>query len=238
MPAARQEEPDLQTHSRSSIIVRMKTRIVSVLLFAALLFAAAAAFAHPQMGWGPYPLPAKAAYLRAELENLYSGTGRLGDLTPGELREIVGQLSVAVQKDRFVARSEALSFMMPGAGQMLNGSYGSGAAFLTVDLAIVAGTIVGAYFLLPEDLQFPHLDYFNTPFSTIWNRWESHTFVEALPSLAVLVGGGLARTILGGISSHHAGVLARRNIDQGKMTFEPDLLLLPQGMLMGFGWRY
>ena len=191
------------------------------------------------MGMGPYPYPNDANYLRAELEDLYGGTGTLGALTPGELRELAGRLSVAVQKDRFVARSRAMSFMMPGTGEMLNKAYGSGAAFLTADVAVAVGTLVGAYLLLPEDLHFQHLDYFNTPWSTIRDRWEAHTFVEALPTLAVLAGGGLVQVILGGISSGHAGRLARRNIDQGKITFEPDLLLFPQGgMMMGMGWRW
>ena len=215
----------------------MKTRIVSALL----LVAAAAAFAGPPMGMGmgPHPFPVEATYLRAELDNLYSGTGTLGALTPGDLRDLAGRLSVAVQKDRFVARSKAMSLMMPGTGEMLNQSYGSGAAFLTADLAVAAGTIVGAYFLLPEDLRFQHLDYLNTPWSTIRDRWESHTFMEALPSLAVLAGGGLVKAILGGVSSRHAGKLAHRNIDQGKITFDPDLLLLPHGgMMMGLGWRW
>ncbi len=214
----------------------MKTRIVAILLLAG----AAAAFAHP-MGSGMYPhrFPNEHTYLRAELDSLFGGEGQLGSLTYAELRDLAGRLSVARQKDRFVARSRAMSFMMPGSGQFLNKDYGSGAAFLAADLAVVTGTLVGAYWLLPSDLRFQQLDYFNTPFSTIETTWKGHSFMDYLPSLGVLAGGGVLKAILGQVSSSHAARLAKRNIDSGKITFEPNLLALPDGgMMMGLGWSY
>ena len=214
----------------------MKTPILVTLLLAG----AAAAFAHP-MGPGMYAhrLPIEHAYLSAELDSLFSGEGELGTLSYAELRDLAGRLSVARQKDRFVARSKTMSFMMPGSGEFLNKDYGSGAAFLAADLAVVAGTVVGAYYLLPENLRFQQLDYFNTPFSTIENDWKGHTFMDYLPSMAVLAGGGVLKAILGHLSSSHAGKLAKRNIDSGKITFQPNLLASPGGgMMMGLGWRY
>jgi hypothetical protein len=215
----------------------MKTKIVAALMLAA----AAVAFARPPLhpGMDPHRFPIEHTYLQAELDSLFSMEEQLGTLSFGELRDLAGRLSVARQKDRFVARSKAMSFMMPGSGQMLNKDYGSGAAFLAADLAVVAGTLIGAYYLLPEDLRFQQLDYFNTPFNKIGNAWQGHTFMDYLPSMAVLAGGGLAKAILGQLSSAHAGKLARRSIDGGKITFEPDLLALPDGgMMMSLGWRY
>jgi hypothetical protein len=206
-----------------------------------MLAAAAAAFARPPMGPGPdpYRFPIERTYLRAELDSVFSTEGELGALSYGELRELAGRLSVATQKDRFVARSKAMSFMMPGSGQFLNKEYGTGAAFLAADLAVVAGTLIGAYYLLPADLRFQQLDYFNTPFNTIRDKWQGHTFMDYLPSLGMLAGGGVLKAILGQLSSRHAGKLARRNIEAGTITFEPDLLLLPDGgMMMGLGWRF
>jgi hypothetical protein len=220
----------------------MKTRIVAILMLAgaAAGFAPAAAFAHPAMGRGMYSerLPIEHAYLSAELDSLLSGEGQLGSLSYAELRDAAGRLSVARQKDRFVARSRAMSFMLPGSGQFLNKDYGSGAAFLASDLAVVAGTLIGSYWLLPENLRFQQLDYFNTSFTDIENKWKGHTFTDYLPSMAVLAGGGVLRAILGHVSSEHAARLAKRNIDSGKITFEPSLLALPGGLLMGMGWRY
>jgi hypothetical protein len=217
----------------------MKTRILAVLMLAA----AAAVFARPPMGpgWGPHPFPIQSTYLRAELDSLLAESGgeQPAALTLSELQALAGRLSVARQKDRFVARSQAMSFMAPGTGQMLNKAYGAGAGFLAADLTVVAGTLIGAYYLAPANLQFQHLDYFNTPFNTIRDTWEGHTFMDYLPSMAVLAGGALAKTILGRLSSAHAGRLARRNIEEGKVNFEPNLLVLPHGgMMMVMGWRY
>jgi len=215
----------------------MKTRVLAILLLAA----ASAAFARPPMARGldPHRIPIQHDYLRAELDSLFGRQGELGSLGYGELRELAGRLSVAYQKDRFVARSKTMSLMMPGSGQFLNKDFGTGAAFLAADLAVVAGTLVGAYFLLPDSLRFQQLDYFNTPFDDIHDAWLDHTFTDYLPSLAVLAGGGLAKAILGQVSSTHAGKLARRNIDAGTVSFEPNLLVLPDGgMMMGLGWRY
>ena len=217
----------------------MKTPVIAVLMLAA----AAAAFAFPPMGQGhhPLPFPFENTYLRAELENLLAENGDLrpAELTLAELRELSGRLSVARQKDRFVARSKAMSFMAPGMGEMLNKAYGSGAAFLGADLAVAAGTLIGAYYLLPEKVQFQHLDYLNSSCADIRTKWESLSFVDALPSLAVLAGGGLVKGILGKVSSVHAGKLARRNIEQGKISFEPGLFVLPRGgMMMGLNWSF
>jgi hypothetical protein len=95
------------------------------------------------------------------------------------------------------------------------------------------------YFLLPEDLQFKNLDYLNSSFAAVRDRWEAHSFVDLLPTVAVLAGGGLVKGVLGGLSAKHAGKIARRNIEQGRVTFEPNLFLLPHGpMMMGMGLRY
>jgi len=215
----------------------MKTRIVLSLL----LTVAAAAFARPPMGPGMHPhrFPIERTYLRAELDSLAGEEAELGSLSYGELREQAGRLSVALQKDRFVARSKAMSYMLPGSGQLLNKEYGSGAAFLATDLVLGVGTLVGTYFLLPADLRFNELNYFDTPFNVIRDTWEGHTFMDYLPSMALMAGGAVLRAILGQFSAAHAEKLARRNIDGGKIDFTPDLLLQPGGgMMMGLGWRY
>ncbi len=203
-----------------------------------LLCVAAAAFARPPRDMDPYRLPIEHDYLRAELDSLLSGEGELGSLTLAQLREAAGRLSVARQKDRFVARSRFMSLTIPGSGQFLNKDYGAGAAFLATDVALVTGTLVGAYWLLPADLRFQQLDYFNTSFTVIENTWKGHTFVDYLPSLAVLAGGGVLKAVVGHLSSAQAGKAAKRRIEAGQISFEPDLLLVPDGMMMGFGWRY
>ena len=213
----------------------MKKSIVVI----TLLSLAAFAFAMPPMPH-QYGRP-EGEYLKAELEAVLAETRgqSLGELTGERVEQLAGRLSIARQKDAYVARAQAMSFMSPGMGQFVTKEYGAGALFLGADLAVAAGTLVGAYFLLPEELQFKHLDYLNTSYSTIRNRWESQSFVDLLPTLAVLAGGGLVKGVLGGFSAKHAGNAARRNIEQGRVTFEPNLLLLPHGpMMMGMGLKY
>jgi hypothetical protein len=56
--------------------------------------------------------------------------------------------------------------------------------------------------------------------------------------VAVLAGGGMLKALVGHLSAVNAGKAARRRIEAGAISFEPDLLLVPDGMMMGFGWRY
>jgi hypothetical protein len=200
------------------------------------------AFAAP-VGGPPDPFRIDEAFLRAEIDQALAGDldRQLGALTLGELEELLGRLSVARQKAAFIARSRAMSMMMPGLGELANKDKVSGALFMTADLALMAGTVIGAYFLLPTDLRFDRLDYFYGSFKDIRDQWESHSFMDYLPAIGVLVGGGLLKAILGGISASHAEKLARRNIAEGKITFEPRLVLPPHGpMGLGWGmsWRY
>ncbi len=211
-------------------------------LLLALLAIGGAAFAVP-CGGPRDPFQLDEAFLRAEVDQALAAERdrQLGALTIGELQELLGRLSVAQQKTAFIARSRAMSMMMPGLGQLANKDMVGGVLFMTADLAVLAGTVLGAYFLLPADLRFDRLDYFYGHFNDIRDQWESHSFMDYLPAAAVLVGGGLLKAVLGGISAGHAEKLARRNIAEGKITFEPRLTLPPHGpMGMGWGmsWRY
>ena len=160
----------------------------------------------------------------------------LGDFTVGEAQELLGEISIAYQKAAYVSKSRAASFVLPGMGQFMNDDPGSGALFLSLDVLTGVGTLLGAYFLLPDELQFDQLNYFNDSFSTIENTWKSQSFMDLLPSLGVLAGGGLVQVILRGVSSNHAAKLAEERIAAGEITFEPKLSILPGGPgAMGFG---
>ena len=132
-------------------------------------------------------------YLQAELDHLFEDAEdlSLSTIDMGDVQTIWGVLSVAQQKDRHIQHSKRMSFMFPGLGQIKNDDKLSGALFISADIALTAGSLIGAYFLLPADLRFDQLDYFNTPNSTIKQRWESHTFVDMLPTMGVLAGGWL-----------------------------------------------
>ena len=109
------------------------------------------------------------------------------------------------------------------------------------DLVTGVGTLLGAYFLLPADLQFTQLNYFTEPYSAIEGAWKDQSFVDLLPSMGVLAGGGLVQAKLRGVSSNHAAKLAEQNIAAGNITFEPKLTVLhggPAAMGFGMGMKY
>ncbi len=157
--------------------------------------------------------------LRSEADTVISG------MTFADVQDLLGRLSVPMQEAAYVKASRMVSMMMPGRGQFMNDDVLSGVLFAAADLAVAAGTIVGGYFLLPPELQFDNLDYFNTPLSEIKEAWrnaaKSATFMDALPTMGVMAGGMILHRLIAGFSAHHAGNLAQDRIDKGIVTFEP-----------------
>jgi TM2 domain-containing membrane protein YozV len=207
----------------------MKKYLVFVVLAAALAAPASAqqdrpVAEHPDFG------------LQSYLDEVFSSGRTVGDLSFRELGEALERLSVIVQQRRFVERSGIASFALPGVGQFMNGDPLTGTLHFALNLAATAGTLIGAYLLLPEDLKFGSTDYLADSFDTIKARFMSHSLSEYLPAMAVMVGGGIVKWIVRGISSAHAKRLALENIETGRVAFEPEigLLLMPDG---SFGLR-
>lgn len=160
----------------------------------------------------------------------------LGEFTVGEAQELLGEISIAYQKAAYVSKSRTASFILPGMGQFMNDDPGAGTLFLSLDVITGVGALLGMYYLLPDAVQFDQLNYFNDSFQTIENAWKSQSFMDLLPSLGVMAGGGLVQIILRSVSSNHAAKLAEERIAAGEITFEPKLSILPGGPgAMGFG---
>ncbi len=193
---------------------------------------------HRSMVWMGMEMEMEEELLKHQLEAVLAGKENtaIGDLTIGEAEELLGEISIAYQKSAFIAKSRAMSMMLPGLGQFMNDDVGMGVLFLSADLLVGAGTLLGAYFLLPDEIRFNQLNYFNDSYATIKGRWEDQSFADFLPSIGVLAGGGLIQVVLRGVSSKHAARLAEQNIAEGKITFEPKAYMLPVGPgAMGFG---
>ena len=166
-------------------------------------------------------------YMEAMQEALREqGDTELGSLTLNDLNNIAGQLSISLQKSEHVARSKAASWALPGVGQFMNDEVGLGILFLSADVVVWTGAILGAYFLLPSDLQFGQLNYFADDYSSIRGNWGNHSFVEYLPAMSVLAGGAALSTIIRILSSGNAEELARESVESGAITFEPLPFLL------------
>jgi hypothetical protein len=202
----------------------MKRTLIAMVFAAAL---ATAAFAQEKT---PDPLEFQQE-LSAALQDI-SGT-QLGTLTVGDLEKIAGRISIAVQKIQYVQKVRRASFLLPGAGQFMTGDALGGSLFLAGDLALVTGTLVGAYFLLPTNVQFSGLDYLHAPLGTIRTAWESNSITDYLPSIGVLAGGMILKSILGHFSAVNAEREARTNIAEGKVTFTPNLDMFGRGLGMG-----
>jgi hypothetical protein len=199
---------------------------------------------------------AKKSDLQKEIEDILAqnGTTQIGSMSVADVQKILGEISVARQKDAYVQRARAASFMVPGVGQFMGGDPVGGSLFLAGDVALFAGTVLGAYFLLPANVQFGTgagtgaggLDYLGTPLIGIKNAWEANSLMSYLPSVGVMVGGMVLKHLFGWWSSKSAAALARQNIADGKVTFEPDLLPYWGHGGPGFGpgwgmmmrWRY
>jgi hypothetical protein len=177
---------------------------------------------------------AAGIYVSAELESVETALAdrSFGDLTLAELAPYRDRLSVAAQKDAFIKEIKLSSFSTPGFGQFWMGMTGAGVGFLSLHMALLAGSIVGPFFLLPEDLR--QINYFETPLKDISDAYASHSYNDF--SLAFAVSGAitLVDTVVRFWSASAAGSEARNRVDQGRQTFTPKFGL---GYL-GFGMSY
>ena len=186
----------------------------------------------------------KSDYLGEEIEMILGRLGNraIGDLTVNELTGIYERMSIAIQKEGYVRKSKAMSAMVPGFGQFMNGDTLGGILYLTADVAVAAGSMIGAYFLLPSELQFTSLNYFNESHSTIKAFWESQSIEDLLPAMGVAAGGSLVHMLLRIFASKHAAELAHQNIADGKIAFdakiEPQLLVAADGLGLGVSISY
>jgi hypothetical protein len=175
--------------------------------------------------------------LSAALQDMSSA--QLGTLTVGDLEQIAGRVSIAMQKIHYVQKVRTASLMFPGAGQFMTGDPVGGSLYLAGDLAVFTGTIVAAYFVLPSDLHFSSsFNYFTSPFSQVATAWAGHGFVDYLPAIGVLVGGHIVKGILGHFSAVDAARRARQNIENGTVQFIPSFDFMDRGFGMGMKFRY
>ncbi len=179
-------------------------------------------------------------YIKAEVRKIMAEEAdtAVSDLTLGEIDQLMSRLSIPIQKEAYIEKSATASWMLPGKGQFMNDDTLSGVLFMTADIIAATGTLVGSYFLLPKELRFSNLDYFNTSFAEIKTTWvgafESSTLMETLPLIGVMAGGMTLHHIIAVFSAKHAGKLAQERIDKGIVTFEP-ITTFPGHPHFGFG---
>jgi hypothetical protein len=149
----------------------------------------------------------------------------IGEFTLNEMKEVALDLSIPFQKMQFVKKSKIASAILPGLGQYMNNDPLAGTLFLISDIAIITGTLIGAYYLLPDELRFDSLDYFRDSRATIKERWENQSSDDLMPTMGVVAAGFVVTGVIRLLSATNAGKLAQKNIAEGKIQFEPKLIL-------------
>jgi heme A synthase len=151
----------------------------------------------------------------------------VGDVTIAEMRELGSRLSVVAQEESYVRSARHASQAMPGAGHFMIGENGRGAAYMTGSVLVVAATVVGAYLVLPNGVQFHELDYINDSFGDIERAWRGESIASVAPAFGVLLAGGVVHSLLGALASGDAEERAREQIVSGEKRFEPKPFIYP-----------
>jgi hypothetical protein len=184
-------------------------------------------FAHPASPWMMgFPMEGRAEagpFLRAEIGRIQADLQgqTMGDIDAATLFAVRDRLSIASQKDAYVRDIGIRSLLLPGLGQLQVGDTAGGIGFLAADIGVLAGAIVGAYFLLPSDLRFDRIDYFGSSVSSIHSAWNSHSVTEYLPAFGAFMAG----MVLDQTLRHWSAAIARREaaaaVESGTVSFTP-----------------
>jgi len=197
-----------------------------ILLLGAALLCAVSAFPKPRTF---NPVAEALAALAAD-----RGVSELGSMTVADVEKAVARLSVAMQQAAWIHGSAMASLALPGLGQFLNRDPLGGSLYLAGSAAVAAGTLVGAYFLLPPNLRV--VNWFTEPIGALESYFKSNNAVDYLPSIGVMAAGAVVDAVLRCISASGAARLAERKVLDGTVSFEP--VLITSGKSVGFGVRF
>lgn len=169
----------------------------------------------------PLVVPARAA-----LNELLSGARGypLESLEVEDFVHALGLASVATLEEEHVGRSVGLSWSVPGLGHLVNGERGAAFAFVAADLAIGVATIIAGSVLLPAAVRSENLDYLQSSFAAIDERWKSVTPAELVPSAAVVISGALLSLSVRAFAAADAERAAHAALRAGTVRFEPQPL--------------
>lgn len=160
-----------------------------------------------------------------------------GELTFSEYQQAAAELSIAQQKDEYLSEVRMRSFLMPGSGHFKVDREVRGLLFGATGLAMTAGTLVTAYYLLPDELKFDELNYITESFSEIETAWEAQSIETMWPAFATMAGGMLVKTVVRIAALYDAGKIAEEQIESGQKTFQPEPFLMMAGTVPMMGMR-
>jgi len=143
----------------------------------------------------------------------------LANLSLADLTVLRSYISREAQARDFLQEVQYSSFTLGGLGYFKIQEEGLGTLFLSIDILLIGGTLAGAYACLPEALKASNLNWFTASGNEISTAFKAQSFLDFLPSLAVLGGGTLLRGLLLGIESQDALAKAREKIQSGSIGF-------------------
>ena len=154
---------------------------------------------------------------------------KIADLTVGDLEAIAAAQSVERQKRHYVGTAEIGSFLIPGVGQFMTGDKVGGSLHLAGQVALAAGTMYGAWALLPSDFRDSGLS--RSERRDLVKEYKDDGERNRLFASAAVMTGGFALSVIHGIwAATDAKNQAIENINEGKVTFEPSLYVGANGM--------
>lgn len=158
----------------------------------------------------------------------------LAEIQVGDILTYSETLALYNAQQQYLRKVRGLSYILPGLGHFPQGSILEGSFFLAGDLAITAGILLVTHALLPASVQYPALDYFQSPYSTVKTAWENLTLVSILPSAGFLAAGSIAQWFYRSWAANRAQSIARQRIAEGEQTFTVRPMVdLSRGLFMG-----
>jgi hypothetical protein len=200
-----------------------------IALLAAMASTMASLFAFPGHGAGISPQDILAA--------APSAANKTPDqVTMEERLAMASAFSLERQKASYVRRAAGASFVMPGAGQLMIGDYGSAALHIAAQAAIVGGSLAAMWYLSPDDLRDSSMTR-DERRKAIHAYFEPDRIGEILPAMGVAAGGIALSIVNSVIASNGARSAAEDNIRSGRVTFEPSFAMMGRGLGMGMTLR-
>lgn len=142
-------------------------------------------------------------------------------LTVGRIAAAVDLISVAKQERAHVNRSAAYSWVAPGLGHYVNGETGAAIAFAATDVALAVTSAILIAQLLPPSVQSRNLNYLQSSYSDIEERWRSLTPAELIPATAVAMTSALLRLTVRHLAAGDARRASFEALRRGTIVFEP-----------------
>lgn len=143
------------------------------------------------------------------------------EISISDVIEILELASLAEQEAGHVASSRVRSFLVPGWGQYANGDTRSALLYFLADTTVGLTTIGLCYWLLPPSVQWRNLNYLQTPFESIRDRWAALSASELIPSISVSIAGSILGLALRHFAAENAEATAIAAIEEGLVGFEP-----------------